>query len=128
MVKQPEYTAKIEQVMKTVYCKAETDQERANAVQALVKELGNSARSIQSKLVSMKVYIKAERTTKDGQTPTKKAILVVQIADEMDKDEEFLGSLDKANKNVLQAIISHYALLNRIIADLEDDLNETRKK
>lgn len=125
--KQPEYTKSIEAIMETVYTGAETDQERANAVEALVKQLGNTAGSIRSKLVRMKIYKKPASLTKDGKTPAKKAQLVAQIADEMDKEEDELSSLETANKTVLQAIISHYALLNRIIADLEDDLNEAKK-
>jgi len=117
--KQPEYTPAIETIMETVYTGAETDQERANAVQALVKQLGNTSASIRSKLVRMELYIKPEKA---GKTSAKKAILVAQIADEMDKEEEDLESLEKCNKNVLQAIISHYELLNRIITELEEKL------
>lgn len=114
-VKQPEYTPEIEIKMKEVYTKAENEQERKDAVLVLVKELGNTATSIRTKLVKMQVYIKPEKI----KAHTKKSVLISQIAEKMDKDQEELGSLEKVNNSVLLAIIAEFDFLNNIINNLE---------
>ena len=97
-----------DQVSKMVaeYTAVETDEARAEVVDSLADEFGKTVASIRSKLVREGVYVKKERTTKNGAPVVSKAELVAKIADAMGEDAEVFDSLEKATKVVLQKILS----------------------
>lgn len=61
-------------------------------------------RSVIAKLSSLGVYKKKEYLTKRGEVPVKKEEYIDRIALLLDVNAEFLESLEKVNKGVLQLI------------------------
>ncbi len=70
--KTPNYTPEMIERMKAVYSPDAPEAERSEAVATLAKELSKPTKSIVAKLVTMDLYRKAERKTKDGKPIVKK--------------------------------------------------------
>jgi response regulator RpfG family c-di-GMP phosphodiesterase len=75
------------------------------AVQALAKQLGKSARSIIAKLAAEKVYVKKVRTTKTGEPVVRKAALVAELAELMKVPEADVEDLANLTRRTLNALI-----------------------
>ena len=83
----------------------EADVEARDAqVAQLAEELGKSAASIRAKLTREGIYV-AKNSVPKGKTSVTKADLIAEIASKLNRDEDVVGSLEKANKNVLQYIV-----------------------
>lgn len=104
MAKTVNYTPEMTATMVETYERAETDQDRKDAVAMLSERFGRSVASVRQKLVREGVYKKAAKVAKDGNPVVSKAALVAQIATAMEADVEDFDSLEKATKNVLQTI------------------------
>jgi len=99
--------SKVVEDMKSSYCAAKTDDERAAVVEQLAQKYGKSLSSIRQKLVREGVYIKRERTSKDGTEVISKGKLV-DIIDkllQLNLTEAEATSLEKATKQTLKKII-----------------------
>ena len=77
--------------------------DRDVAVKALADELGKSTRSIVAKLTREGIYVPKGPAPKKG-AGVSKAALVTVIAARLNVDEDVIGSLEKANKDVLTRI------------------------
>ena len=77
-------------------------------VETFAEKLGKTVKSVVAKLSKEGVYVKAEYKTKKGTTPVTKEALVSELAALVGRDEEFMGSLEKANKNVLEALVKAF--------------------
>lgn len=91
--------------MVAVYTEAETDEERADAVQALAEKLGKTVQSVRAKLVREGVYKAKERKTKTGEPVVSKEKLVQEIEKAMGLEVGDLESLEKATKRVLKLVL-----------------------
>ena len=105
MTKQVNYTADQTAELVQAYTSAKTDAERKEVVKLFAGVIGKTEASIRAKLSAEKVYVKPQRLTKGGKAIVKKAELADKIADLIGKDREVMGSLDKATKVALEAII-----------------------
>ena len=103
------YTPEMIETMESMYASVSgtdnTDIERKEMVFTISDTLGKSVNSIRAKLSKLGVYIKAKPTTKSGAV-VRKAELVSNIATLLGKDEDLLGSLEKATKFSLEAVIA----------------------
>lgn len=73
-------------------------------VQKIAEQLQVPERSIIAKLSSLGVYQKKSYLNKRGEVPVKKAEHIENIAKLLKMDVELLESLEKVNKNILQAL------------------------
>ncbi len=74
-------------------------------VDVIAEELGKSAKSVIAKLVTLKVYVKAEPKTKTGKPVVKKSELVAKINAHYGFE---MPSLVKATKSDLENLISTF--------------------
>lgn len=79
-----------------------------DTVEAFASKFGKTVKSVVAKLSKEGVYVKAEYKTKAGAKPVSKETLVAELAALVGKDEEFMGSLEKANKNVLEMLVAAF--------------------
>ena len=100
------YTPEMIETMTEMYKSALGDTERKEMVTTISETLGKSVASIRAKLSKLGVYIKPKPTTKSGSVVIRKAELVNNIADLLGKDADLLGSLEKATKFSLEAVIA----------------------
>lgn len=98
------YTPEQTQELVTAYVAAANDDARAEVVATFAEKFGRKVQSIRQKLVRENVYVKKERTTKDGGPIENKEAIVADIAEAMGVDAEVMESLTKANKTVLMAL------------------------
>jgi hypothetical protein len=104
------YTDEVVYSLKEAYLAAETDEHRAQVVSDFSDKLGVTENSVRGKLANLKIYVRKERTTKNGSPIESKAKLVHDIAQLMvdlngeEIREETIESLEKANKHVLVLI------------------------
>lgn len=83
-------------------------------VETIATALGKSVKSIVAKLSREKVYVAKARTS--NQAGATKADLVAQIAQSLGISEDAAGSLEKATREVLQALASTLATIREIEA------------
>ncbi len=90
------------------YLTAENEEERADVVSVYSENWGKSLASIRQKLVREGVYVRKERTSKDGSEVVSKGKLVDQIAKELHIEftESEATSLEKATKQTLKKILA----------------------
>ena len=98
------YTAEQVAEMREVYCAAESDDDRAAAVELLAARFGRKAQSVRMKLVREGVYVAKAYKAKDGNAPITKEQLVSNIAEAIGTDNELVG-LERAAKNTLRIIL-----------------------
>lgn len=98
------YTPEMVERMAETYNPEATEADRKAAVETLAEEFGKSTKSVIAKLVLMKLYRKAERTTKAGKPVVKKDALADRIGEALGLTEADVTSLTKANKTALEAI------------------------
>jgi len=91
------YTAEMTNTIVEGYKAGET-------AEVLAAKIGKSVRSVVAKLSREGVYVRKGKTTKGGKTVTK-ANLIAKIAEKAGVDVEVLASLEKANKEALEALI-----------------------
>jgi response regulator RpfG family c-di-GMP phosphodiesterase len=96
----PELTAHIVEV----YCAADSEAEREQALQDLSHETGKTIKSLRQKLVREKVYIKKVYKTKTGKETERKEKIVADIANTLGVPSENVESLVKATKPVLELL------------------------
>lgn len=89
-----------------LYEASENDNSQENLGE-IAKAVGaRSAKAVQSKLVSMKAYVKADEPRKvGGASSVRKAHYVREIAKALDIDSDVIESMEKANKGALAAIL-----------------------
>ena len=107
-------------ILKSVYGSAKTDTERKDAVKAISAKIGKTVNSVRAKLTKMGIYVKPKTTSKSGTVVVRKSELVKQIATELKVDPGLMVSMEGSTKFVLEKVISHMLVLNRIISDLEN--------
>ena len=100
--------------MKTMYKAANTDDERAEVVTTLVKQLGKTKASVIGKLGALKVYKAKQRTTKSGGPIVRKWQIVDQIveASKIDFTDAEADSLGKATKDTLEKLRARFVELS----------------
>jgi response regulator RpfG family c-di-GMP phosphodiesterase len=106
MAKTVNYTPENEARMVEIYGAADSDADRAAAVETLAKELSKPVRSVRAKLSRMGVYVKPTRTDKTGKPVVKKDAVATQIGETLGLGEADTDSLAKANKRALTAILA----------------------
>ena len=94
---QTNYTLEQTQELVTAYQAGET-------VEVLAERLGKTVRSVVAKLSREGVYVAKTRVT--GQARVKKADLVDQLAAKCGVAPEVFESLEKANHDVLEALVA----------------------
>lgn len=104
MAKAINYPAEVVQDMVAVYTAAESDAERAGALELLAEKHGRTVASIRSKLASEGVYIAKAKTAKGSRRVKKEDILSEIAANAPEKHEGFFDSLAGANKAVLEFV------------------------
>lgn len=80
-------------------------------VEQIASSIDVPIRSIIAKLSSLGIYKKKTYINKNGETPVKKEIYLMRIADLLDVNLEMIESLEKCNKSVL--VLLEKSLLNR---------------
>ena len=100
MTKEPNYTPKMEAVLRAEYL-ANPSKETVDILAAM---LGKKPRSVTAKLSNMGIYQTPARTSKSGKPIIKKQNLVEQIEGKLNLN---LPSLIKANKKDLERIVEH---------------------
>jgi hypothetical protein len=111
--KTPNYTEAQETRMLDVYDPTADEKTREAQIVELADEFGKATKSIRAKLSSLKVYVKKEYKTKQGEKAETKSAIVTDIATLLGADEEQLSGLEKATKNTLNLIRSAF----RVAAD-----------
>jgi hypothetical protein len=91
--------------MVAAYTEAETDEDRAEVVQALAEKLGKTVQSVRAKLVREGVYKAKVRKAKNGEAVVSKEQLVQGIEKAMGLEVGDLESLEKATKRVLKLVL-----------------------
>jgi hypothetical protein len=89
----------------SAYVAANTAEARSAVVNTYAERFGKTVNSIRAKLTREKVYVAKVYTNKNGVKPVKKDALVTAIADKIGLNTEVCDSLEKVNKNVLEAIL-----------------------
>jgi response regulator RpfG family c-di-GMP phosphodiesterase len=75
------------------------------ACEAIAARMGKSAKSVISKLVRMGVYVKKERTDKNGQPVVKKEALIEQVTQALTLTEAESESFSKVNKSAILKVL-----------------------
>ncbi len=104
------FTPENEAAMIATYQKAANDAERKEAVKAIAKQLGKTTNSIIAKLSSLKVYVVAAKTTKNGSAVIRKAAIVADIAKQLRVSPDIFASIEKATKSDLQDLYTAIAV------------------
>ena len=98
------YTDEMVTRLHEVYDGEASVDERKAQVARLAEELGKSAASIRAKLTREGLYVPIGKP--EGKTGgVRKAHLVTAIANELDVDEDVVGSLEKATKVALERVL-----------------------
>jgi hypothetical protein len=105
MAKEVNYTPEMVARIVDVYSAAETDEDRAQAVEDLAVEMDRKPQSIRMRLVREGVYKAKAYKAKDGSEPVTKEELVTRIAAAIGTDTELSG-LERAAKATLHVILS----------------------
>lgn len=103
--KTPNYTDEQTAAMVDAYTAVDSDADRRGVVEDQAAILGKSTRSIIAKLSREGVYVKPERTGTNGEPRVTKATLVGEIAAACGATQDQFDSLEKANANVLRALL-----------------------
>ena len=98
------YTTEIIEQISKDYLAGKTAEEIASSIDVPI-------RSVIAKLSSLGIYKKKTYINKNGETPIKKEIYLMRIADLLDVNLEMIESLEKCNKSVL--VLLEKSLLNR---------------
>jgi len=109
MAKKSVYTDEVKAKMKADYLAAENEAERMEIVEAVADELGVSPASVRGVMTRAQYYIKKVYKRKTGEAVAKKDTIAGQIAPYLDMTAEQAGSLAKANRVVLTAILHKFA-------------------
>ena len=99
------YTAEMTTELVEAYTKAETTEARSAIVTFYAEKFGKTVNSVRAKLTREKVYVAKAYTNKKGEKPVKKDAMVTVIAGKLGMTVEACDSLEKVNKNVLEAIV-----------------------
>jgi hypothetical protein len=99
------YTAEMTTELVEAYTKAETSEARSAIVTFYAEKFGKTVNSVRAKLTREKVYVAKAYTNKKGEKPVKKDAIVTAIAGKIGMTVEACDSLEKVNKNVLEAIV-----------------------
>jgi len=103
--KTPNYTDEMVARLHEVYDPQSSEAQREESVAQLADELNKKPASIRAKLTREGVYVAKAKVEKAKAGPTK-AMLVAAIAKTLAVDEDTVGSLEKANKNALTAVLA----------------------
>lgn len=103
------FTPEIRSNMKEAYLQAANDSERYEVVEYFAEKVGNSVASVRMVMSRAGYYIKKSYTTKKGDKAEKKAEKVAKIAEKLSMMPELADSLEKANANILDAILAKFA-------------------
>lgn len=98
------YTDEMVARMREVYDPTADVEARKAAVAELSEALGKPVKSIVSKLVREGLYVKAERTAKDGAPVETKEAIATEIGEILGLAENDASSLSKATKRALKAV------------------------
>ena len=105
MAKATNYTAEMEATLREGYDPKASVEDRNEAVARLADQIGRSVASVRQKLVRMELYVRPEKTAKDGSPIVSKGDLVAEIADACGVPPEEFDSLEKATKRVLNVLV-----------------------
>lgn len=106
------------------YDAAETDEERAGAVDSLAEEFGKTVRSVRAKLVREGVYVKKTYKTKTGGKAETKEEIVQDIAEILNVSSEQLNGLEKATKGAIALIRGEFVAARAALFALDSDAEE----
>ena len=95
MAKAVNYTAEQVSALTAAYVAASDQSSRDEVVSEFAEKFGKSVASIRAKLSREQVYVKKERTRKDGSVSIKKAAKVAQLAARLGKPVEDLEYFEK---------------------------------
>lgn len=118
------YTDEIRDKMKETYLQAETDGERFEVVKYFADMLGKSPASIRGVMSRAGYYIKKAYVNKIGEKSVKKEEMAATIGKYIGMDADQAGSLAKANRNVLKAVIEKFAADENTIRALTEGFPE----
>lgn len=104
MSKTVNYTAEMTAELVEAYKAAGSNEARDAVVASFAEKFAKSVASIRAKLSREKVYVKAERTAKDGSPVVRKDALATEIGEALGLAEGDTDSLAKATKRALVAI------------------------
>jgi hypothetical protein len=102
--KTPNYTDEMVARLHAVYDGEADEATRDEQVGELAEELGKSPASIRAKLTREGIYVPKNKAPA-GKASVTKADLIAVIASKLGRDEDVVGSLEKANKVVLSMLV-----------------------
>lgn len=106
------YTVEQTAVLLSAYAAAEKHDDRVTVINTMAEKFGKTVKSVVAKLSREGVYVKAEKTRKDGSSIEKKDQTADAIGSILGLSEADTSSLSKANRSALQAIFK--ALANSV--------------
>lgn len=126
--KKENYTKEQEQFIVATYNPEASQEERDAQVEAIVQETGKTLRSVRGKLSSMKLYVKANPTSKvTGEKPAKKEEIAARLVVVAGVDGEGKSlnaeSLEKANKTDLQFLVNRFTELQAELDSMQAELD-----
>ena len=101
------YTPEVVESMIARYKAAEDQDARDSVVETVATEVGKTVASVRAKLVREGVYIKKERTAKDGSKIVTKDEMVTALEEKLGLPVGSLDSLEKATKRVIKVLDAH---------------------
>lgn len=105
MAKAVNYTEEQVKALVGAYVNAGSQDARDEVVTTFAESFGKSVASIRAKLSRENVYVKKERTRKDGSKVERKSVKVATIASLLSIDESQIESLEKATASTLDILI-----------------------
>ena len=105
MAKAVNYTEEQVNALVGAYVNAGSQDARDEVVTSFAESFGKSVASIRAKLSRENVYVKKERTRKDGSKVERKSVKVATIASLLSVDESQIESLEKATASTLDLLI-----------------------
>ena len=100
MEKVVNYTPEMVEALHAGYDGTASDVDRKAQVAALALKLAKSEGSVRAKLTHEGIYVTLTKVPA-GKNTVRKSVLVTLIADQLNVQEDVIGSLEKATKNTL---------------------------
>lgn len=126
--KKVNFTPAQEELIATMYAESNNDNsaESLSAIASKVNEdladhqSAKNANSIRSKLCSMKVYVTKEKAKVGGASSTRKIHIVWEVEQLLGMEKNSLQSLEKGNKNHLEALLEKVAEITQVEQEEEN--------
>lgn len=102
--KKVNYTEAMTAELVEAYTAADSEDAREAVIHEKAEAFGKNVKSVRSKLVREKVYVKKTYKAKDGNPTERKAAIVEDIASALGVASEVVESLEKATKPALNLV------------------------